>query len=504
MDLLAATDYLGTSELLCDITVEQPVEGEFTIPDYQPEIFKIVKAKAEPMIVQKIAVGSKATVDGYIRLTVIYQTGEDKRLFSLTQKLPFSKQTDLKAPVGDGAFVLCAAEISYLNCRAVNSRRIDVRGAANIAIKVISGAGCDVICDIQGEGAHQRQADVAFLHPVAMDEKQFTLDEALAVDFEGCENPVILRCDAKAVPESVTIEDSRVILAGAVHVLLAVDISTPEQFRVKRAGFSLPYNQLLELEDISDGMFPMAAVSILSAGSDIEDDGVIGVSVLCAADVRVFEKGTLSLITDAFSTRYPLEMKRQNVSVLSEVVPVWTPVSLKQTVEKRPGLHLIDYYITPLRAALQSDSPGAVRLSLALTCLLSDDNGEIESLEQDLDVEVTLGNGGAPTYSALDVLFTTLDCTDGENAISLRADGNLFGNVLTVTRLPAVQAVSIDAANTKKPADIAVSIYFAEAGEDVFEIAKRFNTSPHEIETENNIFDGALDAKSMLLIPIVE
>ena len=506
MELNAATDYLGTNELLCDITAEQPVEGEFTIPDYQPEIFKIVKAKAEPVVVQKLAVGSRATVDGYVRLTVIYQSKEDKRLIASTQKLPFSKQTDLKEAVGDSSIVLCDISMSYLNCRAVNQRRIDVRGAANIAIKVLSGAEKELVSDVSGEGTHQRQRAVEFVKQAGMTEKQFTLDEELAIDFGGNATPAILRCDAKAYTETVLAEGGRVTVSGAVNVAVALDISNEDEYRVKRASFSLPYNQIVDIEETEETHIPEANISVLSVGAEVEEDGVLGLSVLCALEVRTYKSGSAILVSDVFSTKYELDIAQDTVALTGGVTAVREPFAVSRPVEKPVvGAKLIDYFITPVGTEYVSDGEEVfAEVSAVFSYFLSDAAGDIVCWDYPFTFLANIETPAGIAYKALDVLVSSVECSESDDTVTFKAEGCIHGTVTDVVRQAAVGTVSADTAKPKAPQDMALAIYYADKGEDIFEIAKAFGTSPVEIANENNVADGTLEQKSMLLIPIVE
>jgi hypothetical protein len=506
MELNAATDYLGTNELLCDVTSEQPVEGEFTIPDYQPEIFKIIKAKAEPVVVQKIAVGSRATVDGYMRITVIYQSGGDKGLFSLIQKLPFSKQADLREPAGDNSAVFCSVSLSYLNCRAVNQRRVDLRGAANISIRVLSEAGSDFISDLSGEGAQQRQSAVEFVRQSASAEKQFTIEESLAAGLEPGQAPAVLRCDAKAYTETVSIEAGRAVVAGSVNLGLALDISDQEEYRVKRASFSLPFNQVVDISGADDAGSPLASVSVLSAGAELEEDGTITASVLLALEVKVYENSGATLVSDAYSTKYELDIVRESVSVTRSVSTVWEPFSLRQTVAKPAvGAKLIDYFVTASGVSfIREDGATYARASAVFSYILSDATGDIACWDQPFEFDVDVEDPSGTLYGALDILVSSLECTENDDSVSFKAEGSVFGCAMDIGRQPAVSSVSADTAKPTAKPESALVIYYAEDGEDIFEIAKAFSTSPLEIARENNISDGILGQKSMLLIPIVE
>ena len=70
--------------------LELPVETEILIPDYQPAVFKIVKCRIVPVILQNAVADGRWTAQGYLRCTVYYQSDEPgSRLWRMEQKLPF-------------------------------------------------------------------------------------------------------------------------------------------------------------------------------------------------------------------------------------------------------------------------------------------------------------------------------------------------------------------------------------------------------------------------------
>ncbi len=501
MEINSVTDTLSISELLCDAAVEQPVEGEFNIPDYQPEIFKIVKTKAEPVIVQKIAAGSRATVDGYVRLTVLYQSDEDRRVCSITQKLPFSRQLELAAAVGEASAIFCRASMGFLNCRAVNSRKIDARGTVNLEVKTVSQYPCEAVSRVEDDGAHQRACSTFFVREAVCEEKQFTMEESLAVDYEGCDSPTLLRCEAGAIAESVSIENGRAIVAGSVNLQLAFDISNDAEYRIKRVGFHLPFNQVLDLS-IEEGDYDAtAAVSVLSTGAAIGDAGNADANVTCAIELRLWQGREASIVTDAFSTRAELALTRKTVSCCAEAIPVNENFGVRFSFEK-PDEALIDFFISGNDCTI---GDGYIDGKATLCCLVCDESGEINAIDREFEYAVArplMDIGGA--YSNLDTLFTVLECTESGGQINVKAEGVIFGQVMAMQKMDTVREVKADAAaGARVRPDAALVVYYADPGESVWEIAKRFNTSPDEIAQNNDIDPESADEARMLLIPIV-
>ena len=68
-----------------------------------------------------------------------------------------------------------------------------------------------------------------------------------------------------------------------------------------------------------------------------------------------------------------------------------------------------------------------------------------------------------------------------------------------------VSAIHIDEGSRKeRKDDVVLRLYFAERGERVWDIAKRFGTSVEAIVLENNLESETLPGKIMLLIPQID
>ena len=136
MELKVFRDSLSAMGSLCETKAELPVEAEILIPDYLPQVFKIIKCFVYLVPLQKQITAGRLTVDGYLRCVVYYQAEEDQSLCQTEQKLPFTRAMDL--PEGDysGYSVQVGGQLEYLNCRAVNQRRVDLRGAYALSARV--------------------------------------------------------------------------------------------------------------------------------------------------------------------------------------------------------------------------------------------------------------------------------------------------------------------------------------------------------------------------------
>ena len=92
-------------------------------------MFKLVKCFVRPVVLQKRLAARKLQLEGYLRCVVYYQGEDGAGLCQTEQKLPFTKLLDLPEFVFTAWAVQVEGQTEYLNCRTVNPRRIEVRGA---------------------------------------------------------------------------------------------------------------------------------------------------------------------------------------------------------------------------------------------------------------------------------------------------------------------------------------------------------------------------------------
>ncbi len=136
MDLKVYKDSITAAETICDTKAELPIETEILIPDYLPQVFKIVKCFVRLVVLQKQILQGRLTAEGYLRCVVYYQSDSEQSLCQIEQKVPFSKQVELREGEYRNWYAFVTGETEYLNCRAVNQRRIDIRGAYALSVKV--------------------------------------------------------------------------------------------------------------------------------------------------------------------------------------------------------------------------------------------------------------------------------------------------------------------------------------------------------------------------------
>ena len=156
MELKIFRDALPAAGTNCTLKAELPLETEILISDYLTPVFKLVKCFVRPVVLQKRLQPGKLQLEGYLRCVVYYQGEDGAGLCQTEQKLPFTKLLDLPEFVFTAWAVQVEGRTEYLNCRTVNPRRIEVRGAYGLVVSVHTQVKTDVITALSDGGVEQK------------------------------------------------------------------------------------------------------------------------------------------------------------------------------------------------------------------------------------------------------------------------------------------------------------------------------------------------------------
>ena len=90
MDYQISTEEMKINEQIANMMAEQSIELDYMLPDYCPEIFKVLRAQMKPNIISERISGNKLVIDGVADITVIYLGGEiiDSTVLSRNKPLP--------------------------------------------------------------------------------------------------------------------------------------------------------------------------------------------------------------------------------------------------------------------------------------------------------------------------------------------------------------------------------------------------------------------------------
>lgn len=335
MDISLQKENFGFSSIIFDKVVEQSVTAELNLPDYMPDILRVVKANITPKISSVNLVGDRITIDGVSEAQIVYccEAGEMHTYSAITD---FSRYAECREALSTDT-VTVKAVCDYANCRAMSPKRAEIKGNISIPIKLIRKELREVLCGAQGVGIQLKTDNVSAVSIVAIGEKTFSMSDVFELP-DGKDNiKSIIYSNAFAVSGDVKQINNKLMLKGELSVNI-VYIPEGKVTSVERISHSLPINQIIELEGISEGSMCDISLSVpmLEVAAKPKVDNtlrVIDISASVAAFITAAEKKEVEVILDAYSTTNSVEIKTDTHSVVDFEEAVNETLIIKEVID---------------------------------------------------------------------------------------------------------------------------------------------------------------------------
>ena len=200
-------------ETVSESTCEQPVDLDFTLPDYCPDIEKILKCRICPFVTSKSVSGDKLNVDGGAVIRLYYLDSKKQAIRICEHTSPFSCSFKLKDQCSEPTAKV-KIRTEYINCRALSPRRLDIHGAFTVGVKVIDKTETRVCTHIQGDDIEQKKTDIAYSSPETLTQQQFSVTEVLETSQSGPAVQTVIRSDIRVVSKDKTVNGGKLMYKG--------------------------------------------------------------------------------------------------------------------------------------------------------------------------------------------------------------------------------------------------------------------------------------------------
>lgn len=486
---------------------EYPVDCEFTLPDYCPDIERILKCNITPRVSNLSLLSDTAQVDINTTICVLYVTKEDK-LFGYEMPMNLSKSINV-GTIDKETVNSYSMKTEYVNCRAINNRKIDVHGSVSILLRLLVNDEKKYIEDISDESVVLKKQTEKILQPVSAAVKQVNIADDIVISSSAGSVSNIIRSDAKVfVDECKTIAGKAIIKLTAEFDILYLS----NDLRYENIRHTIPINQVIDIDNSDENSVcnVKADVSSISLKPITNSEGemrTINSSAKINLCVVAFNTHEISMVTDGYSTKCESVLERDNIGCEKLVSSINDNITVSECIQVSSNIsEIIDIRCTPLHWSCKNENGSCyICGDVAVCASLEDENGACKYYEKVVPYSEKLSAKECDEGCNFDLCITPSDCSytiSSANAIDFRCDFNISGLVTKPFNINAVTDMKMDETKQKNFDDMpALVIYYGMAGESIWDIALKYNTSAEKICEANSISDDVLSDNIMLLIP---
>ncbi len=218
MNLKVLKQEMSVNNEFFNQSAEHSVELNIAVPEYYPEIEKVLKCRATPRVASCGINGQILLVEGNISILLMYVTPK-KELCSYEYILPFNHTFEFDGET-TGCMPVCNVREEYINCRPTDVRVVELHGAIGINVKIIKKQSTDIVTDIDGGNVVMNRGLAPATTPIGMTEKCTMIEEELELGNGQPSIRNILRYDAVVANSECKIISNKVVCKGDIKVFI--------------------------------------------------------------------------------------------------------------------------------------------------------------------------------------------------------------------------------------------------------------------------------------------
>ncbi len=516
MELKINRETVPAAECIYEAVQEQGIELDYILPDYYPDIFRLVRCEVLPVVADCSVSGGRLSYELRCDIRILYCGEDGSAMRCVSQRQTFSKTAELGADC-ENPEIRVVPKSDHISYRAVNKRRLDVRGAVSVNIRVTGEKSQEVVSDAFGMNVQLKKIPVRYAAKKLCADKPIQLSEE--TEISEAQPPVlgIISCRCTAPECELKMISGKLLAKGEADVKLLYSCEKDGEGAVEPLSFSLPYSQIIDIDGADDTFTCTVVPEVVScdvtpsAGRNGDNRTLkcdIELKLLC----RAVKVASAMLCTDVYSTVYPCEAVVSDIR--AEQAANDCTESFRHSAKIAEGddvpQTIYAMWCTPKNInSRRGDDGRTVVISGMLTYSMAakDKSGMIVMPDRDEAFEETIalpeGMGNCTVTAQIipgDVSYNI----SAEGALTVRTDITAKLSLSDCGIISAVTDIIIDdSVKKQRDGDYAVKLYYGSADEDVWDIAKRYSTSAQAVMEENDLGSETLSDGGMLLIPIV-
>ncbi|MBQ4528205.1 MAG: DUF3794 domain-containing protein [Clostridia bacterium] len=492
------------------IKTEMNAHSDVIVPDTCPDISRILSVNAVCDVTDTSIRKDKVIFSGNVKYNILYSGDTDSsKICTIEHVLPFSHQADLPGmEEGYDSCVSCLVSKTVFDVK--NSRKLSVGAMIDFILQIQHKGESDVLCDCEEiKNTPYKSKDYEYDSMIGCEDINFEIEDTIT--FASCSGEYsVLDINVRLDISDIKAVNSKAVIKGQADIELLYSDGDEISTYNTETGFT----EVADMEKLTSDCrivshFEVADVTYNPQKSD--SDSGLELKVKVRGYICAFEHNLFNAVSDIYSPDYLYDKQCEKlcVSTLSETFK--TQDTVKDAVDISDSDSVISKiyhmnYFNRRGDSLLED--GMLKLSgnLESVIIYADEENRLcrafKSTPYKFEFPCDIHNDDY--YIMSDVCCINSGYIMGsQSEIQIRTVMRAEATVVSMKNHSIVTGFSIDMNSPiSKDDQPSIVVFYPDSSSDLWEIAKKYNTTCEEIESVNSLDHASrLSYDKPLLIP---
>ena len=322
--------------------VQVMLEGDLIVPDTKPDMALLLQTDEKVIIDRTEAGADRVNYLGRLNISVLYiAKATDKAVHSINLSRPLDDFINLDG-VNKDMWVRAKAEISNIDYRLVNDRKVNYRAIVTITVVAERSDAHEMVVHINDVPENQLlKTNLNINRTIDNRVDRFTVKDQIALPSNKPNVREILQVSALIANQDVRISSGRVSLSGQLLVTTLYKGDTEDSI-IEFVETEMPFNGPVDVSGSRDDMFADVHLQVVDHHVSIRpnDDGedrLLELEVSVGVEMKVYSTETFSILEDAYIINQHLNLSKTNVRYPRVVCVNRNQAHIKETVTLSGG-----------------------------------------------------------------------------------------------------------------------------------------------------------------------
>lgn len=519
-------------EKLYDGESSNELSDDYSLPDYLPDIRKIVRVGAKPQLNGKYMNGEKVEFEGRVFYEILYISSENT-----LKVIAFDTSFEQNVPIvglDENCIVTITPLLDTVNCRLSGPRKLTMKSRIRSRLTAVTTKNpMPNITDAAGGSIRPEDRDTVEMHSEkiqscyvnCLDDSEIQFSEDIEIDAALPPIGEILSTELDAIVMETKCQAGKILYKGEITAAFLcqcpgeiAENGEPDE-RYISINKKIPFSRTLEADTVGEQCECFAEptlenISAKPASNAFGEAKMIELDFTMSVDFTCYENKEAEIINDAYSTAYDLQSTAEPLRILTLYQIHNSNFSVNGTLtpdESMTPAEILDLRVcSEIFDAKQDKGKFVFNGSADVSAVTRLEDGTMSGINGSIPFKYEIDSGnfsGNPEFRyQCKLLQAKPRLESGKLTVDIEIAVCIA--VFDMQSHSPIKNIILNKDKRLMPSENAsILLYYPHAGEDLWSIAKNYRVGADALKRANNIQESKTQTDAsdkVLFIPVAE